>query len=113
MYVDDKVKEKHIMRYPQFFASRAIVKRLDNGIKRGIVWHTQGSGKTALSAFSSRVITDYYAKRDINARLFFVVDRLDLMTQASLSLPIEDFTLQMLQVEKILPRSCLKPYLLI
>lgn len=84
MYVDDKVKEKHIMRYPQFFASRAIVKRLDNGIKRGIVWHTQGSGKTALSAFSSRVITDYYAKRDINARLFFVVDRLDLMTQASL-----------------------------
>lgn len=84
MYVDDKVKEKHIMRYPQFFASRAIVKRLDNRIKRGIVWHTQGSGKTALSAFSSRVITDYYAKRDINARLFFVVDRLDLMTQASL-----------------------------
>jgi type I restriction enzyme R subunit len=39
------VIEKHIMRYPQFFASRAITHKLDEGIKKGIIWHTQGSGK--------------------------------------------------------------------
>lgn len=45
------VKQKHIMRYPQFFATRAIIKRLGEKDKNGIIWHTQGSGKTALSAF--------------------------------------------------------------
>ena len=84
MYVDGTVPEKHIMRYPQFFATRKIVERLDNGGRGGIIWHTQGSGKTGLAAFANRVIKDYYAKKDINTRFFFVVDRLDLLRQASL-----------------------------
>lgn len=83
LYVDGKVPEKHIMRYPQFFATRKIIERLENGGKGGIIWHTQGSGKTGLAAFSNRVLKDYYAKKNINARFFFVVDRLDLLTQAS------------------------------
>ena len=41
--------QKHIMRYQQLFASLAIRKKLDLGIKSGIIWHTQGSGKTALA----------------------------------------------------------------
>lgn len=77
------VKQKHIMRYPQFFATRAILKRFGEKDKNGIIWHTQGSGKTALSAFSNRVITDFFAKKHVNARFFFIVDRLDLMTQAT------------------------------
>lgn len=84
MYVDGKVPEKHIMRYPQFFATKKIIERLDNGGKGGIIWHTQGSGKTALSAYASKVIREYYAKKDFNTRFFFVVDRLDLLTQASI-----------------------------
>lgn len=83
MYIQGKVPEKHIMRYPQFFATRKIIERLENGGKGGIIWHTQGSGKTGLAAFSNRIIKDYYAKNNINARFFFVVDRLDLLTQAS------------------------------
>lgn len=83
MYIDGKVKQKHIMRYPQFFATRKIIERLESGSKRGIIWHTQGSGKTGLAAFSNRIIRDYYAKKNINARFFFIVDRLDLLTQAS------------------------------
>lgn len=83
MYVEEKVPQKHIMRYPQFFATRKIIERLENGGKGGIIWHTQGSGKTGLAAFSNRIIKDYYAKKNINARFFFVVDRLDLLTQAS------------------------------
>lgn len=83
MFLHGKVPEKHIMRYPQFFATRKIIERLNKGGKGGIIWHTQGSGKTALAAFSNKVIRDYYAKQNINTRFFFIVDRLDLLRQAS------------------------------
>lgn len=75
--------QKHIMRYPQFFATRAIINKLENGGKGGIIWHTQGSGKTALAAYSNRILKDYYASKGINLKMFFIVDRLDLLTQAS------------------------------
>lgn len=84
MFINSQIPEKHIMRYPQFFATRKIIERLDSGGKGGIIWHTQGSGKTAIAAFSNRVIRDYYSKKDIGTRFFFVVDRLDLLTQASI-----------------------------
>ncbi|MCM1180739.1 MAG: DEAD/DEAH box helicase family protein, partial [Clostridium sp.] len=84
MYVDGTVPEKHIMRYPQFFATGKILERLEHGGKGGIIWHTQGSGKTGLAAFANRVIRDYYAKKDISTRFFFVVDRIDLLRQANL-----------------------------
>lgn len=82
-YVNGTIPEKHVMRYPQFFASKALVKRLDNGGKSGIIWHTQGSGKTALAAMSTRILRDYYAEKGITARFYYVVDRLDLLTQVS------------------------------
>lgn len=82
LYVDGKVPEKHIMRYPQFFAVRNILKRLREGKKRGIIWHTQGSGKTELAAYANRAIRDFYAAKDVNTRFFFVVDRLDLLRQS-------------------------------
>ena len=83
MYVNSTVPEKHIMRYPQYFASQALIKRLDNGGKSGIIWHTQGSGKTAFAAMATRILRDYYAKKEITARFYYVVDRLDLLTQVS------------------------------
>lgn len=82
-YINGTTPEKHIMRYPQFFASQALRKRLDDGGKSGIIWHTQGSGKTALAAMSTRMLRDYYAKKGITARFYYVVDRLDLLTQVS------------------------------
>lgn len=83
LYVNEKVPQKQIMRYPQFFATRKIIERLESGGRGGIIWHTQGSGKTALAAYSNRIIRDYYAKKNIVARFFFVVDRIDLLEQAS------------------------------
>lgn len=83
LYVNEKVPQKHIMRYPQFFATRRIIERLAEGGRGGIIWHTQGSGKTALAAYSNRIIKDYYARKNIVARFFFVVDRIDLLRQAS------------------------------
>ena len=58
-----KTLEKHVMRYPQFFATMAIEQKLDNGIKHGIIGHTQGSGKTALAFHNVRYLRDYYQKR--------------------------------------------------
>lgn len=83
VYVNSAVPEKHIMRYPQYFASQALIKRLENGGKSGIIWHTQGSGKTAFAAMATRILRDYYAKKGITARFYYVVDRLDLLTQVS------------------------------
>lgn len=75
--------QKHVMRYQQMFASYAIRRMLDKGTKSGIIWHTQGSGKTALAYYSVRSLTDYFAKRNVVAKFYFIVDRIDLMEQAT------------------------------
>jgi type I restriction enzyme R subunit len=74
--------EKHIMRYPQFFATKAIEQKLDQGIRKGIIWHTQGSGKTALAYYNVQYLTDYYQRKNIVPKFYFIVDRIDLMSQA-------------------------------
>jgi len=74
--------EKHIMRYPQLFATLAIEAKLNQGIKKGIIWHTQGSGKTALAFYNVTYLKDFYQKKNIIAKFYFIVDRLDLATQA-------------------------------
>jgi type I restriction enzyme R subunit len=75
--------EKHIMRYPQIFATKAIESKLDEGIKKGIIWHTQGSGKTALAYYNVKHLTDYYQNKGIIPKFYFIVDRLDLLIQAA------------------------------
>ena len=74
--------QKHIMRYPQLFATKAIERYLETGKNKGIIWHTQGSGKTALSFYNVKYLTDYYSAKGIVPQFFFIVDRLDLMIQA-------------------------------
>jgi len=88
--------EKHIMRYPQLFATLAIEKKLSEGIKKGIIWHTQGSGKTALAYYNVNYLKDYYQKQNIIAKFYFVVDRLDLATQAK-----NEFEARGLKVEMV------------
>lgn len=78
-----KTLEKHVMRYQQLFASLAIRKKLDLGIKSGIIWHTQGSGKTALAYYSVKSLRDFYAGRNTVAKFYFIVDRIALMEQAA------------------------------
>ena len=84
--VDGKIEvtdQKHIMRYQQMFAAFAIRRKLAEGIKSGVIWHTQGSGKTALSYYLTSVLTDYLANENKVAKFYFIVDRLDLLEQAS------------------------------
>ena len=84
--VDGKIEvtdQKHIMRYQQMFAALAIHEHLDNGANAGVVWHTQGSGKTALSYHLAYFLNDYFAKQNKVAKFYFIVDRLDLLEQAT------------------------------
>lgn len=82
--VEHEELQKHIMRYQQMFASMAIKERLASGVKSGIIWHTQGSGKTALAYYNVKYLTDFYAKQGVAAKFYFIVDRLDLMDQATM-----------------------------
>lgn len=91
-----KSLQKHVMRYPQFFATLAIEQKLDSGIKHGIIWHTQGSGKTALAYHNVHYLRDYYQRQGKIAKFYFIVDRLDLLTQAG-----EEFAARGLHVEKV------------
>lgn len=103
--------EKHIMRYPQFFALCAIKDKLRQWhkaesnstqipqpypLKRGIIWHTQGSGKTALSFYATRWIKDFYQSLGIITKFYFITDRLDLYKQAS-----SEFSKRGLRVKEI------------
>lgn len=75
--------QKHIMRCPQLFATKAIENKLEQGIKKGIIWHTQGSGKTALTYYNVKYLTDYFQKKRVIPKFYFIVDRLDLLTQSA------------------------------
>lgn len=84
--VDGKIEvtdQKHIMRYQQMFAALAIRGHLDNDANAGVVWHTQGSGKTALSYHLAYFLNDYFARQNKVAKFYFIVDRLDLLEQAT------------------------------
>ncbi|MBN8713737.1 MAG: type I restriction endonuclease subunit R [Xanthomonadales bacterium] len=74
--------QKHVMRYPQLFATLAIAERLTAGVRKGIIWHTQGSGKTALAYYNVRFLTDWFQQHGQVARFYFIVDRIDLLDQA-------------------------------
>ncbi len=56
------------MRYPQIFATKAIEKKLNDGVKKGIIWHTQGSGKTALAYYNVKYLTEYFQKKIYEAQ---------------------------------------------
>lgn len=88
--------QKHIMRYPQLFATQAIATKLEQGQNKGIIWHTQGSGKTALAYYNVKYLTNYYAKKQIIPKFYFIVDRIDLMVQAN-----SEFTNRGLKVKQV------------
>ncbi len=81
--------KKHIWRYAQMFASLNVLKELqkhyENNPKdplKGIIWHTQGSGKTALTYHLTKLIRDFFSPLNKKTKFYFIVDRLDLLEQA-------------------------------
>ncbi len=49
---------------------------------KGIIWHTQGSGKTALTYHLTKLIKDFFNPLNKKTKFYFIVDRLDLLEQA-------------------------------
>ncbi len=101
--VDGKIEsldQKHIMRYQQMFAAITVRQKISEGITSGVIWHTQGSGKTALSYNLTYVLTDYFSKEHKVAKFYFIVDRLDLLKQAS-----DEFEARGLEVKTANSRS--------
>ncbi|WRC84646.1 type I restriction endonuclease subunit R [Helicobacter pylori] len=83
--------KKHIWRYAQMFASLNVLKELQKHYKtdpnpkdplKGIIWHTQGSGKTALTYHLTKLIKDFFNPLGKKTKFYFIVDRLDLLEQA-------------------------------
>lgn len=83
--------KKHIWRYAQMFASLNVLKELQKHYEtnpkdplKGIIWHTQGSGKTALTYHLTKLIRDFFNQSNLNkkTKFYFIVDRLDLLEQA-------------------------------
>ena len=73
---------KKIARYQQYFGVRRALERLeqrdDAGRRRGgVIWHTQGSGKSLTMV----MLADAIVRATPNARLILVTDRVDLDVQ--------------------------------
>lgn len=73
-------KVKVIARYPQVETVEQIVERVVEGrLKRGLIWHFQGSGKSLLMAFAAQKLKTTPELK--NPTVIIVVDRTDLNTQ--------------------------------
>jgi type I restriction enzyme R subunit len=80
-YVQDGETRKSVLRQHQRRAIDAILARcLEPGAKRGLIWHTQGSGKTFTLLTAARQILEDKA-RFANATVMLVVDRTELEGQ--------------------------------
>jgi len=75
-----KRKIKVVCRYQQYEGANAIVQRVSEGhIKKGLIWHFQGSGKSLLMLFAAQKLRK---KADLKSpTIIIVVDRVDLDTQ--------------------------------
>lgn len=73
-------KIKIICRYQQYYTTNQIVERVVQGrIKKGLIWHFQGSGKSLLMVFAAQKLRLHPELK--NPTVLIVVDRIDLDTQ--------------------------------
>jgi len=85
MDTDSGKRVKVVSRYQQYRAARRIVERLRTGKtpqeRSGVVWHTQGSGKSLTMVFVARMLR---ASSDLSDfKIVLVNDRIDLEEQLS------------------------------
>lgn len=83
---DNNVKK--VARYKQYFAVKKCMNRIllrDNaGTRNGVVWHTQGSGKTITMIMLTKILLKESLKKDSNIkrpRFIMVTDRVNLDKQ--------------------------------
>ncbi|MGR8980516.1 MAG: type I restriction endonuclease subunit R [Gammaproteobacteria bacterium] len=75
-----KKKIKVVCRYQQYEGANAILERVKEGrIKKGLIWHFQGSGKSLLMLFAAQKMRKQQSLD--NPTVMILVDRIDLDTQ--------------------------------
>lgn len=83
---DGKIIKK-ICRYHQFRAVNKIVTRITEGSKkRGLIWHTQGSGKSLTMVYTALKLKKHQTVNSpalANPNIMVLTDRIDLDTQIS------------------------------
>lgn len=82
LYTTDKKKRriKVICRYQQYEGANKIVDRVSEGrLKKGLIWHFQGSGKSLLMVFAAQKLRK--ASQLKSPTVLVLVDRIDLDTQ--------------------------------
>ena len=80
-YVEDGETRKSVLRQHQRIAIGKVVERCEDRAKRrGLIWHTQGSGKTFTLLTAARLILED-KQRFENATVLLVVDRIELEGQ--------------------------------
>jgi len=83
MDTDSGARIKVVSRYQQYRAARKIVERVRRGTtpeeRSGVVWHTQGSGKSLTMVFVARMLRASTDLRDF--KILLVNDRIDLEEQ--------------------------------
>ncbi|WP_103572323.1 type I restriction endonuclease subunit R [Campylobacter concisus] len=76
IFFDQKMKK--VCRYQQFFAIEETLKRVPmvkDGVRAGgLIWHTQGSGKSLTMVMLTKLLKQIY----INSKIIVVTDRIDL-----------------------------------
>ena len=75
----DSLQIPMILRPYQYYAVKAIEKRVKESDKNGYIWHTTGSGKTLTSYKASQIIS----RMSEIKKVLFVVDRKDLDIQTT------------------------------
>ena len=70
---------KKICRYQQYFAVKAMLERIKNDKKGGVVWHTQGSGKSITMVYITKKLME--DKEIKNPQVVIATDRVDLDKQ--------------------------------
>jgi len=86
LYAADKSKRKIklVCRYQQYEGANALVRRVIEGrIKKGLIWHFQGSGKSLLMVFAAQKLRKNQELK--GPTVIIVVDRVDLDTQISVT----------------------------
>jgi type I restriction enzyme R subunit len=99
MEIKKGVEVKIVARYNQYRAVGKIIRNLREGNspfeKGGVVWHTQGSGKSLTMVFLIRKIRSCDDLKDL--KVIFIVDRLDLEEQLSETAVLANETLNLIE----------------
>jgi len=99
MEIKKGVEVKVVARYNQYRAVGKIIRGLREGNtpmeKGGVVWHTQGSGKSLTMVFLIRKLRSQDDLKDL--KVIFIVDRLDLEEQLSETAVLANETLNLIE----------------